>query len=244
MSTFWKFLPWITTVVLFFSSQDARSDKETVPALVGSWMREDGDEEEILLFIDGYSTQTTYSKRRKKFIHTRGGIYEATGSSLRVTCAFDTKDKEQTGQLRAYSFAIRDKTLTIISNGKKQAYIRIDDGSAPLAGLWTISGRMQEGKVTPIHRTGTRKTIKILSGTRFQWAAIDPGEKQFSGTGGGTYEFSNGKYTEHIEFFSRDSSRVGAALRFDGKLENGDWHHSGLSSKGDAIYEIWSRVKK
>jgi hypothetical protein len=63
------------------------------------------------------------------------------------------------------------------------------------------------------------------------------------GTGGGTYTFANGKYTEHIEFFSRDSSRVGAALTFDGKLENGDWHHSGLSSKGDPIYEVWSRKK-
>jgi hypothetical protein len=61
------------------------------------------------------------------------------------------------------------------------------------------------------------------------------------GTGGGTYTFKDGKYTENIEFFSRDSSRVGSSLAFDGKLENGDWHHSGLSSKGDPIYEVWSR---
>jgi hypothetical protein len=121
-------------------------------------------------------------------------------------------------------------------------YKRIDDGSAPLTGLWHITSRLQDdGQVVPILRTGTRKTIKILSGTRFQWAAIDPGTKQFSGTGGGTYEFANGKYTEYIEFFSRDNSRVGASLSFDGKLEKGEWHHSGLSSRGDKIYEIWSR---
>jgi hypothetical protein len=53
----------------------------------------------------------------------------------------------------------------------------------------------------------------------------------------------NGKYTENILFFSRDNSRVGAQLTFDGKIEDGNWHHSGLSSKGDPIYEIWSRVK-
>ena len=29
----------------------------------------------------------------------------------------------------------------------------------------------------------------------------------------------------------------------DGQLENRAWHHSGQSSKGDPIYEIWSRVK-
>jgi hypothetical protein len=74
-------------------------------------------------------------------------------------------------------------------------------------------------------------------------AAINPETKEFFGTGGGTYTFKSGKYTENIEFFSRDSSRVGASLSFDGKLNNGEWHQSGLSSKGDSIYEVWSRVK-
>ena len=121
-------------------------------------------------------------------------------------------------------------------------YKRIDDGAAPLAGVWKISAREQDGKIVPIHQTGARKTLKMLTGNRFQWFAINPETKQFSGTGGGTYEFANGKYTEHIEFFSRDSSRVGASLSFDGKLENGEWHHSGLSSRGEKIYETWGRV--
>lgn len=38
--------------------------------------------------------------------------------------------------------------------------------------------------------------------------------------------------------FSRDSTRVGAALTFDGKLNNGEWHPNGLSSRGDSIYEV------
>jgi hypothetical protein len=90
-------------------------------------------------------------------------------------------------------------------------------------------------------RPGARKTIKILSGTRFQWAAINSETGDFFGTGGGFYTFENGKYTEHIEFFSRDATRVGASLSFNGELKEGNWHHSGLSSKGDRIYEIWSR---
>ena len=93
-----------------------------------------------------------------------------------------------------------------------------------------------------IHQTGPRKTLKILSDSRFQWAAINPATKEFFGTGGGSYTFVDGKYTEHIEFFSRDSSRVGASLIFNGQLINGNWHHSGKSSKGDDIYEVWSRI--
>ena len=89
----------------------------------------------------------------------------------------------------------------------------------------------------------SRRTLKLLTGSYFQWAAINIETGEFSGTGGGRYTFENGKYTEHILFFSRDASRVGMSLSFDDKLEDGDWIHTGLSSKGDPIYEIWSRMK-
>ena len=243
MKTFCRFLFCVAIILIFVSNRGLKKSEVMADQLRGSWMRSSGDKEQVLLFIDGYNTQTIYSKSGKRFIETRGGTYSINGNKLNIVYEFDTKDKEQTGQSLTYDFSIKNNELTINANGKTLDYKRIEDGSAPLAGLWSISGRMQDGKVVPIHRTGTRKTIKILSGIRFQWAAIDPGQKQFSGTGGGTYEFANGKYTEHIDFFSRDSSRVGASLSFDGKLENGEWHHSGLSSKGDKIYEVWSRVK-
>jgi hypothetical protein len=60
------------------------------------------------------------------------------------------------------------------------------------------------------------------------------------GTGGGTYSTLDGEYTENIEFFSRDDTRVGFSLKFDFELIDGDWTHKGLSSKGDPIHEIWS----
>ena len=86
--------------------------------------------------------------------------------------------------------------------------------------------------------------MKILSGTRFQWIAYNTETKEFLGTGGGTYTTEAGKYTENIEFFSRDSSRVGASLSFDFSLENGDWRHKGKSSKGDPIDEVWTKREK
>lgn len=85
--------------------------------------------------------------------------------------------------------------------------------------------------------------MKILSGTRFQWIAYNTETKEFKGTGGGTYTTLDDTYTEQIEFFSRDDSRVGARLQFTYNLKNEDWHHSGLSSKGTPIYEIWSLRK-
>ncbi|MEL7147197.1 MAG: membrane or secreted protein, partial [Bacteroidota bacterium] len=85
-----------------------------------------------------------------------------------------------------------------------------------------------------------RKTMKILSGTRFQWIAYNTETREFKGTGGGTYTTENGRYTENIEFFSKDDSKAGISLQFDFEIVDGDWHHSGLSSKGTPIHEIWS----
>lgn len=233
----------VAIVLLLLSNSGGNTSSQLAEELKGSWKHQEAGHEEVIVFIDGYTTHTIYDKTGRKFFETRGGTYTTEAGKLNVQFEFDTKDKEQTGQTRSYDFTIANGELIITTPVGKITYKKIDDGAAPLAGLWAITGRMQDGKIEPIHRTGTRKTIKILSGTRFQWAAIDPGTKMFAGTGGGTYEFKNGKYSEHIEFFSRDSSRVGASLSFDGKLENGDWHHSGLSSKGDKIYEIWGRKK-
>lgn len=227
-------------IVLIFVRTQLRNIMKN--ELTGAWMHKSSNEEQLLLFVDGYYTHTVYSKAGKKFIDSRGGKYTISDNQLNIAIEFDTVDMQQTGSSLAYHFLITGDELTMDMNGKKITFNKIDDGSAPLTGAWHITSQMREGKIVPIHRTGTRKTLKILSGTRFQWVAIDPGTKEFFGTGGGVYEFVDGKYREEIEFFSRDGNRVGASLLFEGKLENDEWHHSGLSSKGDSIYEIWSRV--
>ncbi|MGN7204866.1 hypothetical protein ACTHQF_11395 [Pedobacter sp. SAFR-022] len=212
-------------------------------AITGAWQIKEAGKEEVLIFQDGFFFHTAYNKDEKRFIYSRGGTYTHKADVLECKISFNSLNNDEVGKQFSAKYAIANNTLSLPINGEKQIWQRLDDSSAPLAGVWRITSRMQDGKLMPIHQTGSRQTYKILSGTRFQWAAIDPEKKEFSGTGGGTYTFSNGKYTETIEFFSRDSLRVGASLSFEGKLENGEWHHSGRSSKGDPIYEVWSRVK-
>lgn len=202
--------------------------------LNGAWKNVSGNETTIVLIEDGYITFTTFAI--DSFKKTRGGILTAGETVLTIEPEFNTAAKELTPE--KISFSLKDNTLTL--DGKK--FDRIDDASAPLSGVWKITGRMEDGNMNLIHQRGTRKTLKMLTGKRFQWFAIDPDGNQFFGTGGGTYTFENGKYTEHIDFFSRDNSRVGASLSFDGRLDSGKWHHSGLSSRGDKIYEIWEKA--
>jgi hypothetical protein len=215
----------------------------TADAITGAWQLKGSEGVQVLLFMDGYYTHTTYDQGGKRFVQTRGGTYTWQNNKLTVHYEFDTRDSTQVGKAITYTASLASGQLRANVSGTEEGWSRLDEGNTPLAGLWTITARKQDGTLQPLYRTGTRKTVKILTGTRFQWAAIDPGTRQFLGTGGGTYSFKDGKYTEHIEFFSRDNSRVGSSLSFDGRLENGDWHHSGLSSRGDPIYEVWSRKK-
>ena len=188
----------------------------------------------------GYFTQTEFSAN--EFIKTWGGPFSGKNNEVIISVEFNSADSMQVGDNKTFTYSISNGSLKLSPNAGRDAYQRIDDGKAPLAGVWKINAREQNGKMVPIHQTGARKTLKTLTGKRFQWFAINPATKEFSGTGGGTYTFIDGKYTENILFFSRDNSRVGAHLTFDGKIENAQWHHSGLSSKGDKIKEIWGKI--
>lgn len=210
--------------------------------LTGAWGINENGKETTVVFQDGYVSFSVFNKAQKLFVHTYGGPYRTEGNKLKYTIEYHTSDKQQIGSIKESAFSIADDALQMDINGAKHTFSRIDNGSGPLAGNWRITGRMQNDKMSEIQRSD-RKTLKLLSGTRFQWMAINPATKEFFGTGGGTYTFKDGKYTEYIEFFSRDSSRVGAVLAFDGKVEGDKWEHSGKSSKGDPIHEIWSRDK-
>jgi hypothetical protein len=209
-------------------------------SLSGAWYSKNNGQESVLLFQDGYFTKTIYSGN--EFLISYGGPFKIQGKQIEILIEFNSNNKDEVGSQLKSDYHLQANELTMNLEDEKSVWKRQDNSIAPLAGVWQITDRMQENGLVPIQRSGTRKTLKILTGTRFQWFAIDPATKLFAGTGGGTYTFMNGEYTENIEFFSRDNTRVGAKLAFEGKLENGKWHHSGLSSKGDKIYEVWGRV--
>ncbi|MGF1923424.1 MAG: membrane or secreted protein [Bacteroidia bacterium] len=228
-------------ILLFLAVIGSINQLQAQEQVIGAWKLSEGDSQHQLYFQNGFFFHTVY--KGNQFVMTRGGSFTANGNSLNVLILFNSADTAEVHQRRSIPFGIEKNLLSLKMGEAINKFERIDNGKAPLSGVWHITGRMgEDGKIAAIHQTGTRQTYKLLTGTKFQWVAIDPGKKQFSGTGGGTYTFKDGKYTENIEFFSRDHTRVGASLAFDGRLEDGKWHHSGLSSKGAKIYEVWSKV--
>lgn len=218
---------------LLYSSTQAQQ-------LTGAWMRKLDTAVQYLTVVDEYFVITTIDVEGKKFYETKGGTAKIDGKKMSGIIEFNTSNKLEVKSNYSFDYSFKKKDLIMPIDGNQTAWIWLDDANVGLAGNWKITGRMQDGKLIPMN-PGARKTIKVLSGTRFQWTAINTETGEFFGTGGGHYTFINGKYTEHIEFFSRDATRVGSSLSFDASIKEGNWHHSGNSSKGDPIYEIWSR---
>ena len=224
-------------------SEPAKAEVNYFEALQGAWTTKDrnreGEELTVTTIVmDGYIAESFYNVERKEFDHTFGGSWTVEGNTFKLLREFSSRDSSSVGTTREIVFNLRGDTITF--EGDKRIWTRIDNGqNGTLSGAWLITGRERDGEMNR-REPDPRKTMKLLSDTRFQWIAYNTETKQFMGTGGGTYTARDKEYTENIEFFSRDSSRVGASLSFEFDVENGEWHHKGLSSKGDPIHEIWT----
>lgn len=211
-------------------------------SLIGAWeatMIQEGQTlRSVVIFAEGYQVATFYEAKTGAFVSTNGGTWELDGTTISETVEFDTKTPERVGSTTSFEIILTENELRIKDG--EFVWKRLDNGTpGALAGAWLFSGRKRGGKISRRNTDQPRKTMKILSGTRFQWIAYNTETKEFKGSGGGRYTTENGRYTEHIEFFSRDDNRVGAELGFDFELIDGEWHHSGLNSKGQPMYEVW-----
>jgi hypothetical protein len=175
---------------------------------------------------DTYFVETLYRSDPPNFISTRGGFYTIKGNTIQVNFEFNSNFEKD--RLKQMDFK------------KTKDWKKISFPPKDLNGKWLMAGRMTPEGERRRDTSGPRKTMKFLLEGFFQWIAFNTETFQFFGSGGGYYTAADGKYTEHIEYFSRDNTRVGAALPFDYELKGTDWHHQGLSSKGAPLYEIWS----
>lgn len=232
----------LTIVALLSAGFSAGQKAQT---LSGAWVHTEGDVATTRIYTSEFFSVATYNIKEKKFEGTYGGRYKMEGKELIETIEFDTWQPEKVGTQTRTKWEQKKNALVLTHEKGETTYTITDNGTpGKLAGAWLITGRFTNGEVrrsTP----GARRTMKILSGTRFQWIAYNVETKEFFGTGGGTYTTVDGKYTENIEFFSRDATRVGIILGFDFSLmDDGSWRHSGKSSKGDPIDEIWTQREK
>ncbi|TDS18913.1 hypothetical protein DFQ03_0626 [Maribacter caenipelagi] len=193
---------------------------------------------------EDYLIYNEYEIEPAKFIKTVGGFFkieQTTLEKLMVVLLEFNSDFENDG-VRQLSISIEEEGEKLKMNWTQPLTLEpVKASTQDLDGAWLFATR---GPDTGQERRGeenSRKTLKLLIDNTFQWIAYDTESFRVSGTGGGTYKAENGIYKEEIEFFSKDNSRVGAQLEFNYKLESDDWHHTGKNSKGELMYEIWSK---
>lgn len=229
--------------LLFFTFSLAAQSLEGAWKLVSQNQAPVVDQELIKIYQDNYFAFGVKKLADNSFVGAGGGPFSMESGKLLETLDFFTLNSELVGGVTSFEINFQGNQLTLSASTPKgplvEIWERLSASQDDLSGNWVITGRKREEQVqrsTP----GARRTIKILSGGRFQWVAFNSDTREFSGTGGGTYSAKEGNYIETITFFSRDTSRVGASLSFDYQVIDGEWHHSGLSSQGQPIYEIWT----
>ena len=181
---------------------------------------------ERLIIDSEYLVATEFNKTSGAFVKTYGGYYEIEGDSYKVSLEFNSDFEKD---------SIRSIELI-----KNNSWRNISKPESLLQGKWVMSGRYSNGEFRARDTNLPRKTMKVLIDGFFQWIAFNTETFRFSGSGGGEYEAVDGKYIEKLQYFSRDDSRVGAQLDFNYEVKEGDWYHSGLSSKGNPINEVWT----
>ncbi|PXX30537.1 hypothetical protein [Arenibacter sp. ARW7G5Y1] len=187
-----------------------------------------------------YYVHTIYKESPAEFIKTMGGYYSTSGNKLMVDLEFNSNHKED--KITSINIPYRlQKGKLILQGTKPMTFTPTKLGTQDLDGKWLMTGRVTEQGEQRRDTSRPRKTMKYLLNGHFQWIAYNTETFEFFGSGGGTYNATNGKYIENINYFSRDNSRVGAALSFNYELNGKDWHHTGKSSKGDPLNEIWTK---
>ena len=181
-----------------------------------------------IILDENYFVETQYLTKTAEFILTRGGYYNKTETNIiKVNLEFNSN-------------FLKD-SLKLFQIEKKDSWIKSFGKPIDLNGKWLMAGRITNEGEKRRDISKPRKTMKFLKNGNFQWIAFNTETFQFFGSGGGTYSAKNGIYTENIQFFSRNNNSVGKILPFNYSLKGVDWHHSGKSSKGAPIYEIWTK---
>jgi hypothetical protein len=237
----------ILVILLSITLFTTKTSAET-STLIGSWQSKDASGNILTMICsDNYLMFGIYDLSQKKYVKSGGGTYQLSVVSgkniLSYKREFNTEDSTVVGLTVANFYSIDKNGLSLTEGPLAGNWKRVDESKSPktMNATWRIRAREGSDFKMQTILKGSRKTLKILSGSRFQWAAFNTDTHQFFGTGGGTYTVKDGKYTENIEFFSRDNKRVGASLTFDCVINGKDWTHAGQSSTGTRVHEIWEK---
>lgn len=196
-----------------------------------------------LMIKDSYLILTTFNYAPASFNNTVGGILATEGKNFTVNLEFNSAIAKDSLKTLKGTFQLKgNRCMVVFDNGKKLDLEKVTIEDQNFEGAFLMAGRVTDQGESRRRIDVPRITMKMLLDGHFQWIAFNKETFEFSGTGGGKYIADNtGAYIEQIEFFSRNSARVGAKLPFKYNIKGNDWFHQGNSSSGEPMHEIWTK---
>ena len=187
-----------------------------------------------------YAILSMYKTSPPEFVGTLGGYYKIKDDTLEIQLEFNSNFAIDSLKEVRIPFSKSDNGLQFFMDGEKD-FEAVPKVEQDLDGKWLFAARIAEVNKGRRDSTNPRKTMKFLLDGHFQWIAYNSDTYEFFGTGGGSFSSKDGHYREDIGFFSKDNSRVGQKLGFMYELRGDDWYHTGKSSTGEPLGEIWSK---
>ncbi|MBY0433096.1 MAG: membrane or secreted protein [Cyclobacteriaceae bacterium] len=146
--------------------------------ITGAWQTGTDEARTVLIIAPKQYAVSVYNLNDKTFAGTYGGQWRMDKNQFVELQEFNTLQPDRIGVEQASALRAEKEKLMIGT----QEFTRVDKGApGVLAGAWLITGRMTDKGLQTI-TPGARKTMKILSGTRFQWIAYNSETKEFFGT--------------------------------------------------------------
>lgn len=205
----------------------------------------------VKLLSGGHFMFAFFNEKDKKFFSAGGGKYTFENGIYKEHITFHTINPDLIGTTLSFKCELKDgkwhHTGRINDHDLNEVFVKADDNFTVLEGAWEMESFMNTSGKMEHFTQGSAKKVKLLAGNRFQWSYYDPQGGFFIETGGGTYSYENGVYTEQIEYYSNDSSPlVGQDQKFVCILKEGQWHHHEVSAtRGNDPYisEVWHRAE-
>ena len=119
-----------------------------------------------------------------------------------------------------------------------------EQNSNPLEGTWKLLAAKWNADTKQF---ADNTVYKIFTGNRFATIFYHQENNTFTGGGGGTYAIDGEQFTEHLEYFSFDTTAVGSSQTFSFEISDGILHQSGTLKTEKypnyQIHEFYERVE-
>ncbi|RYY33529.1 MAG: hypothetical protein EOP46_16175, partial [Sphingobacteriaceae bacterium] len=167
----------LACALLFCVLTSLKPKQITGKDLMGAWKYGEPSNQTVLINSATAFAVSTYNLPGKKFISSYGGSWKLEGNTIVRKIEWNSANPDEVGKEIRVPVELTGDKLSI----KAEKFTRIDNGRpGELAGAWIITGNYKNGVLekSPVVFK-SRRTMKILSGTRFQWIAYDIDTKKF-----------------------------------------------------------------